>query len=98
MTSRLLTLKEAKRYLAGLDPRSLHVKPHTARPLRFDRVRIDAALDAAAGPVIVPGAAPPAANDETDPDDLIAQELAELDARIAAAAGARPPARRAPGR
>lgn len=94
MTPRLLTLKQAKHYLAGLDPRTLKVKPHSDRPLRFDRARIDAALDDAAGSLLM--SAPPA-NDEENPDDLIAQELAELDARLAAAhtAGAGAPARRA---
>ncbi|MBA4338354.1 MAG: hypothetical protein C0421_05870 [Hyphomonas sp.] len=93
MTPRLLTLKQAREYLAGLDPRTLQVKPHTLRPLRFDRARIDAALDGAAGPLLMSDTA---ANDQDNPDERIAQELAELDARLAAGAGA--PARRTPRR
>ncbi|MFN7178336.1 hypothetical protein [Hyphomonas sp.] len=96
MTPRLMTLQQAKAYLAGLDPRTLQVAPHTLRPLRFDRRRIDAALDGAAPARMVPSPA----NDEDAPDDLIAQELAELDARLAAphTEGASAPARRAPRR
>jgi hypothetical protein len=93
VTPRLLTLKQARQYLAGLDPRTLQVAPHTLRPLRFDRARIDAALDGGGAPLLLSTAA---ANDQDNPDERIAQELAELDARLAAGAGA--PAGRSPRR
>ncbi len=94
MTSRLLLLKEAKAYLAALDPRTLGVRPVTLQPLRFDRRDIDAALDARreAGASSRAPAQPEAANDETPPEDSLAGELAALDARLAEAA------RRAPRR
>jgi hypothetical protein len=86
MTGRLLLLKEAKAYLAQLDPRTLGVRPVTLQPLRFDRREIDAALDARreGGALSPPPAQPEAANDETDPDAELEAEFADLDARLAA--------------
>lgn len=42
---RLLSLKDAKEYLAGLDPRALGVSSVTTKPLRFDREAINRRLD-----------------------------------------------------
>lgn len=84
---RLMLLADARAYLAGQDPRTLGVPCVTARPLRFDRRMIDAALDAL-GPRGFTGAADQGAtNDNQGATDAetIADELAELDRTLDAA-------------
>lgn len=87
--ARLMTLAEARAYLAGLDPRTLGVPAWTPHPLRFDRRAIDAALDArldASGRQMLGSAA----NDADGPAP-IDDELADLDARLEARAAALSP-------
>tara|TARA_R110000787_G_scaffold3148_4_gene12670 strand:+ start:51124 stop:51498 length:375 start_codon:yes stop_codon:yes gene_type:complete len=83
---RLMLLHEARQYLAGQDPRSLGVPCVTARPLRFDRLAIDAALDALAGGGFTrrPEQTPTNDNQGASDADTIDSELAELDRTLAA--------------
>lgn len=76
ISPRLLTLKEARQYLGGVSPRQFAKPRYTSRGVRYDRLELDAALDAQRG------LGPRSAGDD-DPD----QALADWEARHGAPAG-----------
>ena len=76
-TPRIWTLKEAKAYLHGLDPRALGVAPITPHPLRFDRLAIDRKLD-----TMDPARKAEAVEANDNDDEEVSGELAALEEKI----------------